>query len=75
MIPTIEQIVERLLAGEITKQQALGWLNQHAEDAGYCLRDEFAGRAMQAAMDGSSPQFVAIEAYKFADAMLLARKP
>lgn len=46
MIPTIETIVEQLLAGECTKSQAINWLHMHAEDAGRDLRDEFAGQAL-----------------------------
>lgn len=46
MIPTIEDIVEGLLAGTITKQQAIEWLHQHAEGAYVTLRDEFAAAAL-----------------------------
>jgi hypothetical protein len=47
VIPTIETIVEDLAAGKITKQQAIQWLQQHAEDAGRDMRDEFAANALQ----------------------------
>src|ERR1017187_1662802 len=46
MIPTIETIVEDLAAGNISKAQAIAWLYQHAEDAGRCLRDDFAAAAL-----------------------------
>lgn len=54
MIPSIETIVEDLLAGTITKQQALAWLFEHAEDAAYDLRDHFAAEAMNAELASSS---------------------
>jgi hypothetical protein len=47
MIPSIETIVEDLYARTITRQQAIGWLHQHAEHAGRDLRDEFAEFALQ----------------------------
>jgi hypothetical protein len=84
VIPTIETIVEDLAAGRITKQEAIGWLNQHAQDAGYCLRDEFAGKAMQGilaanfSVDGASADTdnnaVAQHSYDIADAMLKRRE-
>ena len=43
MIPTIEQIIEDLLAGTITKSKAVTWLHQHAEGANDELRNHFAG--------------------------------
>ncbi len=42
MIPTIEQIIEDLTAGAITKGQALVWISQHLERAQEGLRDGFA---------------------------------
>ncbi len=41
MIPSIETIVEDLLAENITKQQAIAWLHQHAADAASHLRHDF----------------------------------
>lgn len=80
MIPSIETIVEDLLAGSITKQQAIAWLNQHAEDAGYCLRDELAGRAMQGLLTAETQDYnhgpdekLIAHAYKLADLMLKER--
>lgn len=38
MIPSIEQIVEGLLNGSYTREQALSWLEEHiniATDSGY----------------------------------------
>jgi hypothetical protein len=31
VIPTIEDIVDGLLSGKFTREQAIKWLNQHAE--------------------------------------------
>jgi hypothetical protein len=78
MIPTIETIVEDLLAGAITKQQALAWLHQHAEDAFRDLRDEFAMHAMAGALGGVpgqhlAPTALAQDSYQHADAMLKER--
>lgn len=50
MIPTIEQIIDDLMAGVITKSQAVTWLLQHSETAHADLRDHFAGLAMQGMM-------------------------
>lgn len=85
MIPTIEQIIEDLLAGAITKQQAVGWLHQHAEDAGRWLRDDFAAAALTGFLansfnDGENKPLshagrneIASMAYAQADAMLARR--
>lgn len=87
MIPTIETIVEDLLAGTITKQQAIALLHQHAEDAYRELRDEIAVRALQGLLaaeahpnacgfpnsfDDGGMSF-AQSAYTLADTMLKAR--
>lgn len=47
MIPSIETIVEDLLAGKIAKSQAVTWLYAHAEGAANDLRDHFAAAALQ----------------------------
>ena len=47
MIPSIETIVEDLVAGKITKSQAVTWLSAHAEYAARDLRDDFAAAALQ----------------------------
>lgn len=89
MIPSIETIVEDLLAGTITKQQAIAWLNQHADTAYASLRDEFAAAAMQGMLGlvgkwtpftlfthtitYPSHELVAQKAYAAADAMLAER--
>ena len=77
MIPTIETIVEGLLSGECTKEQAAGWLHQHAEDAGRYLRDEFAMAALQgiiALQEGlGNWQQTAKYCYGCADAMIEQR--
>ena len=79
MIPSIETIAEDLAAGRINIAQAIAWLHQHAEGSANELRDHFAGLAMQLAF--SSPiessqdgkEYIAMHAYKMADAMLDAR--
>ena len=78
MIPTIETIVEDLAAGAITKQQAIAWLNLHAEGAANDLRDHFASLAMNAmvsqpAWKSCPSEKIAAWAYEQADAMMLAR--
>lgn len=75
MIPTIEQIVEGVAAGTITKSQAVTWLHQHAECAYRTLRDDFAAVALPALIAaGNVPHVtrddVVGEAYLYADAML-----
>jgi hypothetical protein len=80
MIPTIEQIIEDLLGGSITKQQAIGWLHQHAYRD---LRDDFAAAALQGLLadpdnfDPAKPivqEAMAELAYEYANAMLAARE-
>lgn len=80
MIPTIEQIIEDLMAGVITKSQAVSWLNQHAADAHADLRDHFAGLAMNTLPEQllkypQTDRFINIadHCYKQADAMMKAR--
>lgn len=80
MIPTINTIVEDLLAGKITKHQAIEWLNQHAEGAIDELRDAFALAALQGlcadrhhADTQGRPRIMAVMAYECADAMLERR--
>jgi hypothetical protein len=79
MIPTIEAIVEDLLDGSISKQQALAWLFQHAEGSANELRDHFAGLAMQG-ICASGPgchmtnDAISAEAYRVADSMMKARQ-
>ena len=76
MIPSIETIIEDLLAGTIDKQQALSWLNQYAEGPLADLRDEFASRALQGILSGCvsyDRDLVVISAFELADAMLKHR--
>lgn len=85
MIPTIEQIVEDLIAGVVTARQAIGWLHQHAELASNELRDMFACAALQGLLANSFNDGVnqplsltsfaktAELAYKQADEMLKRR--
>jgi hypothetical protein len=86
MIPTIETIVEDLALGDISKSQAIAWLNLHAEGAANELRDHFAAEAMSASYNSLINTFekdgypvdwrhgVALDAYLMADAMLKARQ-
>lgn len=82
MIPDIHAIVEMLIAGQCTAQQAIGWLNTHMENAE--LRDHFAANAVAGWLasygcDNPHPantghaDVVAVNAYAMADAMLKAR--
>ena len=71
MIPDIHAIVEMLIAGQCTAQQAIGWINTHMENAD--LRDHFAGKALEALVHNRTPDDAATEAYEYADAMLQAR--
>jgi hypothetical protein len=48
MIPSIETIIEDLIAGNITKAQAITWLYQHAEGSANEVRDMFAGQVCAA---------------------------
>lgn len=85
MIPSIETIVEDAIAGRITASQAVTWLHQHAADALYDLRDQFAGQALAAIIAKSQwERATAVEmaanfaerargAYAYADAMLEQR--
>ena len=81
MIPTIEYILNGLLDGEYTLDQAINLMNNYVESAG--LRDHFAGLAMPAHMQALSSmqtdpgkwhEVIANLSYKTADAMLEARK-
>lgn len=47
MIPTIENIIEGLMDGSYTKEQAIAWLEVHASGPIGDLRDDFASKAMQ----------------------------
>ena len=86
MIPTIETIVEDLIAGKITKSQAVTWLLQHADDAHGDLRDYFAGKALQGFISAMphmgtlrshtgevNEESIAAQCFAFADAMLAER--
>jgi len=78
VIPTIETIVEDLMEGKITKQQALAWLYQHAEDACASLRDDFAASVIGSLVVSDIRQDFTTEqdatyAYSVADAMMDAR--
>lgn len=47
MIPTIETIIDMLLASECTKEGALTWLQEHLDLERGDLREMFAAHAMQ----------------------------
>jgi hypothetical protein len=55
MIPSIETIVEGLIAGTYTAAQAVGWLHQHAEGAANEERRYFAALALQGVL--ASPHY------------------
>ena len=75
MIPEISAILEMFKAGQCTMTQALGWINQHMENAD--LRDNFAGLALAAFFSDGEGHGRFKEAsewsYEMADAMLKAR--
>lgn len=50
MIPDMNQIIDGLLSGQYSREQALAWLDEHMKLAGDSddLRDYFAAKAMQA---------------------------
>ena len=77
MIPTIESIVEMLIAGECTAQQAIAWIAQHMENAD--LRDHFAAHAPEPPKSWHggerATQDVVEWRWWYADAMLKARQP
>ncbi len=82
MIPTIEQIIQDVWSGVISKEQAIAWIEQHIANASdgmqEDLRDHFAGLALQGiCASGPSANFtndtLAREAYQLADAMMNAR--
>lgn len=79
MIPDIETILEDLVAGRISTEQATAWLYRHTEGVESDLRDHFAGLAMQGDFSShsessqASKEYIAMHAYKMADAMLRAR--
>jgi hypothetical protein len=81
MIPTIEKIVEDLIAGNITQHQAVEWLHEHAKKEDENLRDMFAGFACQGLCADrhhsdtqGSPENIAEISYYVADEMMKARK-
>ena len=75
MIPSIETIIEDLLAGTITKPQAISWLHQHAQDACEGLRDGFAVAILPHVLQNESgfSDVAAKKAYEYADEMMKAR--
>lgn len=82
MIPDINQIIDGLLSGQYSREQALAWLDQHMKLASESddLRDHFAGLAMQgfaaSESEGSGHWISATaadRAYEWADAMLARR--
>lgn len=79
MIPSIETIVEDLVAGRIAKIQAVLLLQAHAEGATNELRDHFASQVIAGIMAHSHSAYqdandLSAGAYIFADAMMEARK-
>ncbi len=88
MIPTIEQIVEDLAAGKVSKSQAVSWLQQHAAGTVDELRDAYAMAILQGELaaqdarnDGKGTEVLtpdtmdafAARCFAMADVMLKAR--
>ena len=82
MIPSIEDVLQMLLDGNIDKQQALFYIDQHMENVANGaadLRDHFAGLSMQGFIAARGPKIgeesiISEWSYQVADAMLKARK-
>jgi hypothetical protein len=86
-ILTIATILDQLLAGECTREQAVVWIDLRIGEAvtAACDRDGIAARAMQTLMGDrkfvqearnnnlDSREVIAVEAYAQADAMKNAR--
>jgi len=86
-IPTIPEVLDRLVAGACTRDQARVWIELHIGEAVLigCDRDSAARAAMQMLMADQDfrqdvinkgknmPRAVAAEAYAYADAMKTAR--
>lgn len=80
MIPSIETIVEDLVSGAVSPEQAIAWLHLHAEGMANDLRNHFAALALQGMLANPSaytpplltsmPTMLSHEAYLMADAML-----
>lgn len=80
MIPSIEQIVADLVAGDCSQAEAIEWLNQHVAMASeeFNVRQHFAGLAMQGAIAaranpsalGIDAPAIAKEAVECADALI-----
>ncbi len=73
MIPTIENILDGVLDGIYTRDQALLWLERRSENSD--LRHQFAALAMQALLacpiqPQSGPEMFARDAVTIADALL-----
>lgn len=75
MIPSIEDVLQMLLDGNIDKQQALFYIDQHMENVANAadLRDHFAGLAMARVGSSTSYESMAKHAYQMADEMMKAR--
>lgn len=75
MIPEIAAILEMFKAGECTMTQALGWIEQHMENAD--LRDHIAAQVLPAYFSDGEDHGRFAEAtkwaYDMADAALKAR--
>ena len=79
MIPAIEDIFHALSRGEMTFDDAENYVREHVRLVAsneIKTRDMFAGQAMQVLLDRKilTLEFVALDAYEIADAMLEARK-
>jgi len=73
MIPTIEDILDGVLDGTYTRDQALRWLERRSENSD--LRQQFAALAMQGLLacpiqPQSGPEMFARDAVVMADALI-----
>ena len=73
MIPSIETIVEDLLSGVVSKNQAIAWLYAHSQGVANDLRDHFAAQALVGWNKTAPCVESAKSAYEMADAMMAAR--
>jgi hypothetical protein len=82
MMPPIAEIVDDLIDGRITKQQAITYLLVHAEEGGKDIEDDFAIAALKGLVpiannveiDPLKYRWAAEEAYKYAKAMAEVRR-
>lgn len=82
---TIDEIIDGLITGRYSREQAIAWIDAHIDAVPDGLRDHFAGLAMSSVMahNPATGQCAQVSdfpecakcAYAMADAMLEARVP